>query len=156
MQQVNDSQSIAMKINSIFIIKKLSFSQNEHNEEKLYNEKMLMKIRAARHKKTFSARKISWKFLLKQFARVIKNRKQKKIILLAIKNIRNENYSNAVNLTNKIVFNKNSKSINVSCAAVTMKEILVDFNSNSRAVKYKKIKLIKFNSVEIVEIIKKT
>ena len=36
-----------------------------------------------------------------------------------------------------------------------MKKILVDINLNSRTVKYKKIKLIKFSSVEIVEISKK-
>ena len=47
LQQVNDLQSITMKINSVIIVKKLSFSKNEHNEEKLHDEKMLMKIRAA-------------------------------------------------------------------------------------------------------------
>ena len=57
LQQVNDLQSVAMKINSIIIVKKLSFSKNEHNEEKLYNEKILIKIRAARHENDFSARK---------------------------------------------------------------------------------------------------
>ena len=36
-----------------------------------------------------------------------------------------------------------------------MKKILVDINSDSRAVKYKKTKLIKFNATEVVEIIKK-
>ena len=36
-----------------------------------------------------------------------------------------------------------------------MKKILVDINLNSRTVKYKKTKLIKFNSVEIVEITKR-
>ena len=104
----------------------MSFLKNEHNEEKFYDEKILMKICAARHENDFSVRKISWKFLLKQFARILKNRKQKKVILLAIKNIRNENYSNAVNLTNKVVFNKNSKFINVSCKDVAMKKFFVD------------------------------
>ena len=73
----------------------------------------------------------------------------------AIKNIRNENYSNAVNLTNKIIFNKNSKSVNILRTNVAMKKILVDINSDSRTVKYKKIKLIKFSSIEIVEITKR-
>ena len=59
LQQVNNSQSVAMKVNSIIIMKKLSFSKNEHNKEKFYNKKMLMKIRAARHENDFSARKIS-------------------------------------------------------------------------------------------------
>ena len=58
LQQVNDSQSVAMKINSVIIIKKLSFSENEHNKKEFYNEKMLMKIRAARYENDFSARKI--------------------------------------------------------------------------------------------------
>ena len=58
LQQVNDSQSVAMKISSIIIIKKLSFSENEHSEKKLYDEKILIKICVARHKNNFSARKI--------------------------------------------------------------------------------------------------
>ena len=36
-----------------------------------------------------------------------------------------------------------------------MKKIFVDINLNSRAVKYKKTKLIKFNSVEVVKITKR-
>ena len=48
-----------MKINSIIIMKKLSFSENEYNEEKFYDEEMLMKILAARHENDFSARKAS-------------------------------------------------------------------------------------------------
>ena len=59
LQQINDSQSVAMKINSIIIVKKLSFSENEHNKEKFYDEKILMKIYAARHENDFSVRKIS-------------------------------------------------------------------------------------------------
>ena len=67
----------------------------------------------------------------------------------------NGNYSDAVNLTNKAVFNKNLKFIDVLRANVTMKKIFVDINSDSRAVKYKKIKLIKFSLVEIVKITKR-
>ena len=144
-----------MKVNSVIIMKKLSSSEDEHSKEKLHDEKMLMKIRAARHENDFSARKTSWKFLLKQFARVLKNRKQKKVTLSAVKNIRNENYSNAMNLTNKVVFSKNSKFIDVLRADVAMKKILVDINSDLRAVKYKKIKLIKFSSTGAVEITKR-
>ena len=59
LQQVNDSQSVAIKVNSVIIIKKLFFSKDEHNEKKFYDEKMLMKVRAARHENDFSARKIS-------------------------------------------------------------------------------------------------
>ena len=33
LQQVNDLQSIAMKINSIIIMRELSFSKNEHNKK---------------------------------------------------------------------------------------------------------------------------
>ena len=57
LQQVNDSQSIAMKINSIIVVKKMFFSENKHSKEKFHDEKMLMKIRAARHENDFSARK---------------------------------------------------------------------------------------------------
>ena len=56
---------------------------------------------------------------------------------------------------NKIIFNKNLKFIDVLRADVAMKKIFVDINSNSRTVKYKKIKLIRFNSVEVVEITKR-
>ena len=48
-----------MKINSVIIIKKLSFSKNEHNEEKFYDEKILMKIRAARQENDSSVHKVS-------------------------------------------------------------------------------------------------
>ena len=64
-----------MKINSIIIIKKLSFSKNEHSEEKLHDEKMLMKIRIAQYENDFSTRKVSRKSSLKQFVRILKNRK---------------------------------------------------------------------------------
>ena len=60
-----------------------------------------------------------------------------------------------MNLTNKVVFNKNLKFINILCADVAMKKIFVDINLNLRTVKYKKTKLIKFSSVEIVEITKR-
>ena len=60
-----------------------------------------------------------------------------------------------MNLTNKVVFNKDLKFIDVSRADVTMKKIFVDFNSDSQAVKYIKTKLIKFSSVEVVEITKR-
>ena len=86
---------------------------------------------------------------------IFKESKAKKVILLAVKNIPNGNYSNAVNLTNKVVFNKNLKFINVFHANVTMKKIFVNINSDLRIVKYKKTKLIKFNSVKIVKIIKR-
>ena len=60
-----------------------------------------------------------------------------------------------MNLTNKAVFSKDSKFTDVFRADVAMKKILVDINSDSRAVKYKKTKLIKFSSVEVVEITKR-
>ena len=60
-----------------------------------------------------------------------------------------------MNLTNKIIFSKDLKFIDVFRANVAMKEILIDINSNSQVVKYKKIKLIKFNSIEVVEIMKR-
>ena len=59
LQQVNDLQSVAMKVNSIIIVKKLSFSKNEHSEEEFHNKKILIKIYVARHENDFSTRKIS-------------------------------------------------------------------------------------------------
>ena len=155
LQQVNDPQSAAVKVNSVIIVKKLSFSENEHSEGKLHDEEMLMKVRAARHENDSSARKTSWKSSLKQSVRILKNRKQKEIILPAVKNIRNGNYSDAVDLANKAVFSKNSKSTDVSRADVAMKKIFVDINSDSRVVKYKKTKLIKFSSAGVVETTKR-
>ena len=72
-----------------------------------------------------------------------------------IKNVCNENYSNAVNLTNKVVFIKNLKFIDILSANIAMKEILININLNLRAVKYKKTKQIKFSATEIIEISKK-
>ena len=59
LQQVNDSQSVTMKVNPVIIVRKLFFSKNKHNEEELHDEKMLMKISVARYEKDFSARKVS-------------------------------------------------------------------------------------------------
>ena len=41
---------------------------------------------------------------------------------------------------NKVVFNKHLKTIGVLSANVTMKEIFVNINLDSRAIKYKKAK----------------
>ena len=60
-----------------------------------------------------------------------------------------------MNLANKVVFSKDSKFTDVLRADVAMKKIFVDINSNSRAVKYKKTKLIRFSSVGAVEITKR-
>ena len=60
-----------------------------------------------------------------------------------------------MNLTNKAIFNKNLKFTDVLRTNIAIKKILVNINSNSRALKYKKIKLIKFNSTEAVKIIKR-
>ena len=60
-----------------------------------------------------------------------------------------------MNLTNKVVFNKDLKFIDVLRTDVAMKKIFVDINLNSQTVKYKKLNLIKFNSVEAVEITKR-
>ena len=48
-----------MKVNSVIIVKKLSFSKNEHNKKKFRDKKMLMKVRAARHENDFFSRKTS-------------------------------------------------------------------------------------------------
>ena len=85
----------------------------------------------------------------------MKNREQKKAVLSTIKNVRNENDSDAMNLTNKVVFNKDSKSIDIFNVNVAMKKISIDINLNSRAIKYKKTKQIKFTLIEIVEISKR-
>ena len=60
-----------------------------------------------------------------------------------------------MNLTNKVVFNKDLKFVDVSHVDVAMNKIFVNINLDSRAVKYKKTKLIKFNSIEVVKISKR-
>ena len=56
---------------------------------------------------------------------------------------------------NKVIFSKNSKFTDVLRANIAMKKIFVNINSDSRVVKYKKIKLIKFNLIEVVKITKR-
>ena len=75
--------------------------------------------------------------------------------MLTIKNLRNENYSDAINFANKLIFNKDFKFDYIFNINIVMKEVFVVINSNSRVVKYKKIKQIKLNSIEIIEISKR-
>ena len=56
-----------------------------------------------------------------------------------IKNFRNENYLDAMNLANKVVFNKNFEFDYILNINVAMKKILIIINSNSRIAKYKKV-----------------
>ena len=116
---------------------------------------MLIKIRVARQKIDFFAYKISWKSSLKQLTRILKNKKFKKITLSIMKNLRNKNYSDAMNLANKIVFNKDFEFDYIFNINIAMKEISDVINLNSWILKYKKIKQIKFNSIEIIKISKK-
>ena len=60
-----------------------------------------------------------------------------------------------MSLASKAVFNKNFKLDCIFNTNVVMKEIFVVINSNSQIVKYKKVKQIKFNSIEVIEISKK-
>ena len=56
---------------------------------------------------------------------------------------------------NKAIFSKNLKFIDVLRADVVIKKIFIDINSDLQTVKHKKTKLIRFSSVEVVEITKK-
>ena len=57
LQQQSKMQNAAMKINVINIVKKLFKFENEMNEKEIYDENILMKIRAARQKVDFFRRK---------------------------------------------------------------------------------------------------
>ena len=57
LQQQLKMQNAAMKINVINIVKKLFEFENEMNEKEIYDENMLMKIRAARQEVDFFRRK---------------------------------------------------------------------------------------------------
>ena len=69
-----------------------------------------------------------------------------------MKNLQNENYSDAMNFANKIVFNKKFEFDYIFNTNVAMKEISIVINLDSRAVKYKKVKQIKFNLSEVIKI----
>ena len=87
-----------MKVNVINIIKKLFKFENEiDDEKKVHDKNMLMKVQIVYQKIDFFRRKIFWKFFLKQFACVFKSKEQKKINLLIIKNVWNDNYFDAMN-----------------------------------------------------------
>ena len=60
-----------------------------------------------------------------------------------------------MNLTNKVVFNKDLKSTDILNVDVAMKKILIDINLNFQTVKYKKTKQIKFRSIEVVKSLKR-
>ena len=127
LQQQTKMQNIIMKINVINIVKKLFEFENEiNNEKKIHDENMLIKVRIIHQEIDFSRRKIFWKSFLKQFARVLKNKKQKKVNLSTIKNVRNDNYFNAINLVEQTILIDNIKMI----------KMIVKINSESRATKY--------------------
>ena len=48
LQQINETQSASIKINSIIIVKEFFFSKDKNNEEELENDEILMKICVAR------------------------------------------------------------------------------------------------------------
>ena len=60
-----------------------------------------------------------------------------------------------MNLANKVIFSKNSESDYIFNINVSMKKILIVINLNSQAAKYREVKQIKFNSIEIIETSKK-
>ena len=74
------------------------------------------------------------KIFLKQFVRVFKSKERKKINLSTIKNVRNDNYFDAMNFAEQMISINNIEII----------EMIVEINFESRATKYQKIKQIKF------------
>ena len=120
-----------MKVNVINIVKKLFEFKNEiDDEKKIYDENILMKVWVVRQEIDFFRQKILWKFSLKQSARVFKSKKQKKINLSTIKNIRNDNYFDTINFVEQTILIDD----------IEMIEIVVEINFEFRATKYQKIK----------------
>ena len=135
LQQQTKMQNIVMKIKVINIIKKLFKFENEIDDEKeVHDENMLMKIWVARQEIDSFRWKIFWKFFLKQSARVLKNKKQKEVNLLTIKNVWNDNYFNAINLAEQAI----------SIDDIEMIKMIVEVNFKFCATKYQKVKQIKF------------
>ena len=71
---------------------------------------------------------------MKQSVRVFKSKEQKEINLSTIKNVRNDNYFDAMNLAEQAI----------SIDNIEMIEVIVEINSEFRIIKYQKIKQIKF------------
>ena len=108
-------------------MKKLFKFKNEiDDKKKIHDENILMKIRIVCQEIDFFRQKILWKFFLKQSARVLKNKKQKKINLSIIKNVRNDNYFDAMNFTKQTISIDDIKII----------EIIIKVNFEFRATKY--------------------
>ena len=137
-----------MKVNVINIVKKLFKFENEiDDKKKIHDENMLMKIRTVCQEIDFFCRKIFWKFFLKQSAYVFKSKKRKEVNLSTIKNVRNDNYFDAMNFVEQAI----------SVDDIEMIEMIVKINFESRATKYQKIKQIKFKtSFEAFEIFERS
>ena len=73
---------------------------------------------------------------MKQSARVFKSKKRKEINLPTVKNVRNDNYFDAMNLAEQAI----------SIDDIEMIKMIVEINSEFRATKYQKIKQIKFKT----------
>ena len=120
-------QNITMKVNVINIMKELfEFENKIDDKKKIHNENILMKVRIVCQEIDFSCRKIFWKFFLKQSARVLKSKKRKEINLSTIKNVRNDNYFNAMNFIKQAILIDN----------IEMIKIIVEINFEFRATKY--------------------
>ena len=126
LQQQLKMQNTAMKMNVINIIKKLFKFKNEIiDEEKIHDKNILMKVRAVYQEIDFFRRIFFWKFFLKQSAHVLKS-KEKKVHLSIIKNVRNENYLNAMTFAKQTILIHDIK----------MTEMIAKINFKSRATKY--------------------
>ena len=124
-------QNTAIKINVINIVKKLfEFENKIDDKKKIYDENMLMKVRTVCQEINFSCQKTFWKTFLKQSARVFENKKRKKINLLIIKNVWNDNYFDAMNFVEQAISINDIKII----------KIIVEINLKFCATKYQKIK----------------
>ena len=139
-----------MKINVINIVEKLfAFENKIDDKEKIHDKNMLMKVRIVRQEIDFFRRKILWKLFLKQSAYVFKSKKRKEINLSMIKNVRNNNYFDAMNFVEQTISIDNIEII----------KMIVEINSESRATKYQKIKQTKFKisfkTFEVFERLKK-
>ena len=127
LQQQTKVQNIAIKINVINIVKELFEFKNEiDNKKEIHDKNMLMKVRTVRQKIDFFRRKIFWKFFLKQFACILKNKERKEINLSTIKNVWNDNYFDAMNLVEQTILIDD----------IEMIKMIAEINFEFRAIKY--------------------
>ena len=114
-----------------------SNDENENNEL----ENMIVEVRVVKQKHDSNVRKTFWKFALKRFAKMLKNKIAKKENLSKAKNIRSRNYLDVVDFVQSM--SNNNSIIIVSLLNVLMQDVNTRQIFTSRVAKFQVFKHIK-------------